>query len=217
MAYNSKFRNRFAPIFIVVFITAVFSKFVYENRCHFINCPPASWTNILDIAFAKSGTDFRIQTIWASPSRWNRYTENGPTFIDIHISYISPKIEPSRVDEEINHPIKDIEFDDRNLVFDIRTGNSWTNIVPPEDRQEKLKRVFIHPRDAFYITWTLAETESRLSPDNASALAILKFDERGHESMWSVSYYYDDIVSVTFFIDAQTAQIISVEKHDLSQ
>ena len=220
MAHNSKFRNRIASIFIVIFIIFTFAKFaqfVYENKCHFIKCPPASWTQILDTAFSESGTGFRIQTIWASPSRWNRYTENGPTFVDIHIAYTSLKKEPSRVDEETNHPTKDIEFDDQNLVFDIRTGNSWTNFVPPEDRQEKLLRVSIHPRDAFYATWALAEKESGLSPNNASVLAILNFDEFGRESIWCVSYYYDDIASLTFYIDTQTAQIISVEKKDLSQ
>ena len=217
MVHNSKFRNRFASFFIIVFIIAAFAKFVYENKCHFINCPPASWMQILDTAFSKSGTDFRIHTIWASPSRWNRYTENGPTFIDIHIAYTSLKIESSRVDDETNHPTKHIKFDDRNLVFDIRTGNSWANSIPPEDRQEKLQRVSVHPRDAFYATWSLAEKESGLPPNNASVLAILNFDERGRESIWYVSYYYDDIVDLTFYIDAQTAQIISVEKNDLSQ
>ncbi len=220
MAHNSKLRNRLASIFIIVFIIATFAKFatfVYENKCHFINCPAASWTQILDTAFSKSGTDFRIQKIWASPSRWNRYTENGPTFIDIHIAYTSLNIEPSRADEETNHPTKDIEFDDRNLVFDIRTGNSWTNFVPPEDRQEKLRRVYVHPRDVFLATWSLAEKESGLPPNNASVIAILNFDEHGRESIWYVTYYYDDIVDLTFYIDTQTAQIISVKKNDLSQ
>ena len=216
MAHNSKLRNRFVSIIIIVLITTVFAKFVNENKCHFINCHPASWAQILDTAFTKSGPDFRIQTIWATPSKWNRYTENGPTFIDINIAYTSLKIEPSRVDEESNHPTKVIEFDDRNLVFDIRTGNSWTNFVPPEDRQEKLQRVSVHPRDAFYATWALATKESGLPPNPNGVIAILNFDEHGHESVWYVSYYYDNKVFLIFYVDTQTAQIISVEKNDLS-
>jgi hypothetical protein len=216
MAHKSKFRNIFPLIFIFVFITVIFAKFVYENRCHFINCSPASWDQILKMAFAQAETDFRIQSIWARPSRWNRYTENGPAFIDITISYISPNIDSSRADEETNHPTKNIEFDDQNLITDIRTGNSWANFVPPEDRQEKLRRVSVHPRDAFRTTWTLAKKESGLSPDNASVLAILSFDERGYESIWSVYYHYDTL-TITFYINAQTAQIISVEKKVVSK
>jgi hypothetical protein len=204
-------------IVIIVFAIASFAKFIYENRCHLLDCTPASWTQILNMAFAKSGADFRIQTIWATPSRWNRYTENGPTFIDIHVAYISPKADPSRINKETNHPTKDIEFDNQNLVFDIRTGNSWTDFVPPEDRQEILQRVSVHPRDAFYATWALAIKESGLPPNPNGVIAILNFDEHGYESVWYVSYYYDNKVSLTFYVDTQTAQIISVEKNDLSQ
>ncbi len=201
----------------LLFISIFCIVFVYWNRCYVISCSPASWEKILEIAFAHSGSDFRIDYISARPSHfWNSYTEAGPTFIDIDVSYISLEIDDTRIDEHnTNHPIKRLEFNDFNLITRTHTGSSWANYVPPEDGQEKLKRVTVHPRDAYQLTWNLAKEETSISAENAIASAILVFnvvDEKyGCESIWAVQYQYDTIV-LTYHINAQTSQIISVEK-----
>lgn len=216
MSDKSKLINNISWFFLVVFFTAIFAKFAYENRCHIIGCSPASWEKILDLAFAHSGSDFRIEYISAQPPHFgNSYSEVGPAFIDIDVSYISLKTDDSIADKKINHPVKHLEFDDQTLMSSSRTGGQWANYVPPEDSQEKLKRVTIHPRDAFRITWTLAEKDSSLPAKNAHVSALLGFynlaDKFGCESMWAVSYLYDH-VALTYYINAQTGQIISSEK-----
>jgi hypothetical protein len=185
----------------------------YENRCHILNCPAASWKTILDMAFAQTGNDFRIDYINAHPSEWNNYTEAGPDFIEINVSYISLNTDKSSPKEEINHPMKFFRFNDQSLITDTSTGNAWSGRVPSKDSQEKLKRTIVTPRDVFRITWTLAYNESSLSAQNVNA--FLLFDnineEYGCESIWKVFYDYDEYMLV-YYINAQTAQIIAHEK-----
>ena len=216
MTDKSKLINYISLFFVVVFFTAIFAKFAYENRCHIISCSPASWERILNLTFAHSGSDFRVDYISAQPSRFgNSYSEAGPAFIDIDVSYISLKTDNSATDKKINHPVKHLEFDDQTLISSSRTGGQWANYVPPEDGREKLKRVTVHPRDAFRMTWMLAEKDSSLPATNAHVLALLGFnnlaDKFGCESIWAVSYLYDH-VALTYYINAQTGQIISSEK-----
>jgi len=215
ITFKSKFIEVVSLILIAVIMTARVGNYFYANRCHFIDCSPASWEQILDLAFAQEGNEYKVQSFSAEPSSWNRYTENGPTFVEIGISYISLNIDSARINEAANHPMKHLELDDQTLVFDTRTGNSWTSMIPQEDRQDKLRRVLLHPRDAFHATWALAEKESGLSAETANVLAILQFDARGYESLWAVTYHYDKL-ALTFYVDARTAQIIAVEKNVLS-
>jgi hypothetical protein len=202
----------------LLFISIFCLVFAYWNRCYVVSCSPASWKKIVEIAFAHSGTDFRIDYISARPSHfWNSYTEAGPAFIDIDVKYISLQIDGSIINENnINHPVKHLEFNDFNLITMTRTGSSWANYVPPEDGQEKLKRVTVHPRDAFRMTWSLAEKDSALPAKSAHVSALLSFNRVAKkfrcESIWAIFYYYDHI-ALTYYIDAQTGEIISSEKN----
>jgi hypothetical protein len=194
--------------------------FVYQNRCYVISCEPASWEKILDIALAQTGDDSRIDMITARPPKENHYSELGPTFINISISYVSLK-QDYKVDEKINHPVKDVEFDDISLIKTTRNPASWRNYFPSETSQEILKRVTVHPRKTFELTWMLAEKEASLPAEKADVSTILHFNQfkptdKNYEqcrceSMWSVTYIYDKVI-ITYFINAQTAQIASIDK-----
>ncbi len=218
MTHNTKFINIIFLFSKIVVLAMVFIKPAYENRCHILDCPPASWETIQEMAFGQTGNDFRIKYISARPSRWNSYAEMGPDFIEIDVTYISLNTDKSSHQEEINHPIKYLTFDDQNLIAKTRTGSSWYNRIPSSDSQEKLKRVTVSPRDAFRITWTLAYKETSFSANKANVSALLLFDnineKYGCESIWKVSYYYDDLrYTLDYYINAQTGQIITFEKN----
>mgnify|MGYP003455236901 CR=1 FL=1 len=197
-------------------------QFTYENKCYVIECSPASWKEILDTAFAQAGNNFRINSIYASP-QWSSDPEAEPEFVSIHVMYISIASDPSIVGEETNHPVKSFEFDDRNLKTIIqKEGGGWANFVPSKDSQDKLKKVTVHPRDAFRVTWTLAKNESSISLENANIIAQLVIDEtsllfydikkNGGEPIWIVSYNNDKI-DLTYHVNAQTSQVIDFFKN----
>jgi hypothetical protein len=216
---NKLIRNLIAVLAVPLLIILVFCvKAAYENRCHFINCAPASWNEIRDIALAQAGDNFRIQYISAHPAAWNNFTETGPGFLDLTVTYVSLKPDDSNTNSG-KYSQKYVEFDDRSLLVKIRTGNSWSNGYPSnisKESQERLSKVTIHPRDAFRTTWKLAETALSHPPNNELTSALLVFDDKikerfGCESIWVVNYIYND-ASMTFRVDAQTGQVISTEK-----
>ncbi len=215
MAHKLKLITTFSLMFIFVGITVIFAKFIYENRCYVINCSPALWEKIVDVVFAQSGKEFKFQSISARVPGWSSYTEAGPTSVVITVSYVSLNTDSSRANEEANHPIKSLEFDDKSLITNSHLRNAWTNRIPPEDWQEKLQRVTVRPRDAFDTTWAFAKKEVGLSSDNVKSLsAILIFDLNGYESIWQVSCGCNTTVLIVN-INAQTGQIISVGKNAL--
>jgi hypothetical protein len=204
--------------FPLLIILVLCIKAAYENRCHFINCVPASWNEIRNMAFVQADENFRIEYISARPAAWNNFTETGPAFLDLTITYVSLKPDDSKTNSEL-YPLKYVEFDDRSLLLKTKTGFSWSNGYPSDiskESQERLSKVTIHPRDAFRMTWGLAKTALRHSPDPNLTSAMLIFDDKirtvhGCESVWAIFYIYNK-TSVTFYIDAQTGQVISTEK-----
>jgi hypothetical protein len=219
MTRKPKLINTLSLVFTFVFITVIFILLAYENKCHILSCSPASWEKILDTALAQSGKDFRVSSISIHPSWRSSYTENGPTVVAITVMCVSLHADSSQTNgiagKIANHPLKWLILDDQDLIT-IVSRNGWTSDVPPEDRQEKLQRVIVSPHDAFRTTWGLAKKESGLSSDDIGALAVLSFDTRGYESIWEVSYVYDKTV-LTFYVNAQTGQVISTEKSIVSR
>ena len=206
---KSKFIN--VIIFLVVAILCVL--FIYKYRCYVVNCSPASWKRIVDVVLTHANNDFQFGHLHAIPSHsQNSYTEAGPTFIEINVEYVS-----LIADEKAYYPTKFLKFDDRDLITKyLDTGNSSTNYVPPEDIKEKLKRVTVHPRDVFRLTWMLAEKETSLPAESANSAAVLIFNnvtvnEYGCESIWRVRYSYEHVAMI-YIINAQTGEIVSYEK-----
>ena len=192
---------------------------LYKNRCHLTDCSPASWEAIRDIAFSQAGDDFVIGQIMARPvgTNQNDYTDIGPSFIDIEIDYAS--IKPYTSYNEISYQHKSIRFDDQTLIISSRSSG-WYRFLPSQESQEILKKVTVHPRDAFRVTWQLAQEKVVFDPTNSRIAAVLRFD-CGNQSyeckpIWEVYYYrgagpvYE--AGAVYVVDAQTGEIVSIDK-----
>jgi hypothetical protein len=216
MTYKVKLFGIFLLGFIFVLFAVMFIKFAYQTRCSIFVCSPASWEEILNMALIKAGNNYRIDSIEASPSRRNSYTETGPSFLDIEIVYVSSQKDNYNSDG-INYPVKFLRFDDRNMWASIQSENEWhSNHVPSADSQEIIKRVRVHPRDAISTTWLLARKATLLPSESATVSAHLQVEEirkeDGCESVWVVSYYYNmmqpiDLVLI-YHVNAQSGQVV---------
>jgi hypothetical protein len=219
----------YRPIISAIFVFGILlffvlrANFIEEYRCYFTDCPPTSWKEIRDVAFTQAGNDFRIASISAFPPQGliHKITETEPAFINISISYISIKESASN---GIGYSEKRLWFDDRSLFLtDDHYSSDYRSEPPPSTLvTERIKRVTVSPREAYRVTWKLAE---RLlsHPVNASneISARLLFDDAtkrkfGRESVWAVEYHNESSNGVVYtggivYVDAQTGKVILSE------
>ncbi len=82
-------------------------------KCFAIDCPPASWETVLEIAYSNTEGNYRIGIINVLPTYEGRFTDVGPEFITYSISYVSinPDIPP---DNPILYSMKYINFEDKS-------------------------------------------------------------------------------------------------------
>jgi hypothetical protein len=211
---NAVYKTKQAKIISVLVgaLTLVFaiSWYIYPNRCHFMSCTYASWETIQAIVFAQTDNDPRIDYVIARPSKWNSYSASGPTFIDIDIGYWTKLADGTGVGD-MTYRLESIQFDDKILDTHHFLAGSLTSEPPTLESQQILKRVKLHPRDAFGATWKLAQNELQLDPKSLTVIAsLLTFDGAtdGHESIWHI--FYGD--KLDYYVDAQTGEIISTQK-----
>ncbi len=209
--YKTKQTKLISALVTTLILFFVASWYVYQNRCHFISCTYASWETIQAIVFAQANDDTRIDHVIARPSKWNNYSESGPAFIDIDIGYWT-KLADGTGAGDMTYRLESIQFDDKTLATQHYLAGSLTSEPPSLESQEILKRVKLHPRDAFVITWKLAQNELQLDPKSLTIVAsLLTFDEANndaHESIWHI--FYGD--KLDYYVDAQTGEIISTQK-----
>lgn len=197
------------------------SKKVYQitplifNKCFVLDCPPASWETILDIAFSYAEDNYQVDLINVLPTYEGRFTEVGPEFLTIIISYISHSPDES-TENPIDHSMKYVLFEDRSQSIEVQIGGFWTSMTRSEEYQKKISEVKIHPRDVFEATWILAMEEISLSPENAKVSALLlipnRVEQYGCDSIWLVDYTYYDVY-LQYVVDAITGDVTLLRKN----
>jgi hypothetical protein len=213
---NNK-RHRWTTRGVTIIIGIATAVSVYHGRCQLMLCQPATWTEVLQLVqthAAQAGPNYQVGMIRANPAFRSDLTADGPSHITIRIDLISSQPE---LPERWMYTQQTIEFEDRQQWVR-RTGRYGTSEQPSLESQQRLNRIRISPRDVYRITWQAAQRELSTSISLTYSSMNLYTDglpqERfGVESAWVISYH-DDKEHLTYWIDAQTGEIVEQTKEE---